>query len=122
MQHETGGAELLQAARETLLGEVVPSLAGQQRYAALMVANALKMVERELAVAGQLRAADHAVQNFAGSVDAADEPGKVLGRALRAGRHDGDPRLHQALYARAIQAVAITRPDILTPAELGKTV
>src|SRR5690349_21323256 len=67
MQHETAGADLLQAAREALLGEVVPGLTGQQRYAALMVANALKMVERELAVTGDLRAADHAVQRFAGS-------------------------------------------------------
>lgn len=122
MRHETAGADLLQAAREALLGEVVPGLTGQQRYAALMVANALKMVERELAAAGDLRAADHAIQRFAGSAGGADEPAKILGTALRSGRHDGDPRLHHALYARAIQAVAVTRPDILTTAELGKTV
>jgi hypothetical protein len=122
MPHEPSGADLLQAAREALLGEVVPGLTGQQRYAALMVANALKMVERELAVTGNLRAADHAVQRFAGSAGTVDEPAGILGNALRSGRHDGDPRLHHALYARAIQAVAITRPDILTPAELGKTV
>ena len=47
-------------------------------------------------------------------------PAKALGKALRAGRHDGGPRLHQALCARAIQAVGITGPDVLRPAELGK--
>jgi len=42
-------------------------------------------------------------------------------RALRAGRLDGDSGFHQALYTRAIQAVGITRPAVLTPEELGKT-
>lgn len=120
MPRETGSAELLQAAREALLGEVLPGLAGRQRYAALMVANALKMIERELAGHGQLRAADLAVQAFAGPADTSDDPARALCTSLRAGCHDGDPRFHQALYARAIQAVAITRPDVLTPAELGK--
>ena len=119
MPHESGGADLLQAAREALLGEVLPGLAGQQRCAVLMVANALKMVERELMVNGHLRAADCAVQAFAG-LDASDEPAKALCRSLRAGRHDGNALFHQALHARAVQAVAITRPDFLTPAELGK--
>ncbi len=122
MADETAGADLLQAARDALVTEVLPGLAGPQRFAALMVANALKMVERELAVNGQLCAADSAVQAFAGPADTTDEPARALGKALRAGRHDGDSRLHRALYARAIRAVAITRPDILTPEELGKTV
>jgi hypothetical protein len=121
MRDETAGADLLQIARDALMTEVVPGLAGPQRYAALMVASALKMVERELLVNGHLGAADRAVQAFAGPAATADEAARALGKALRAGRHDGDPGLHQALHARAIQAVAIARPDILTPAELGKT-
>ena len=91
MRDETAGADLLQVARDALMAEVLPGLAGPQRYAALMVANALKMVERELAVNGHLRAADRAVQAFAGPADTADEPAKALGKALRAGRHDGNP-------------------------------
>lgn len=120
MRHETGGADLLQAAREALIGEVLPGLGGPQRYAALMVANALKMVERELAVNGRLRAADLAVQAFAESAGASVEPGAALCKAIRTGRHDGDLPLYQALYARAIEAVAITRPEALTPAEVGQ--
>ena len=119
MRDETAGADLLQVARDALLAEVLPGLAGPQRYAALMVANALKMVEREIAVNGHLRAADRTVQAFAGPAGNTDELAKALGNAIRAGRHDGNPRLYQALHARAIQAVAITRPDILTPTEVG---
>ena len=114
MRHETAGADLLAAAREALLADVLPSLVGAQRYTALMVANALKMVERELATEGQLRAADRAVEEVAG-------PAATLVEALRAGRQDGNPALHRALQARAARAVAITRPDLLTQAELGPT-
>lgn len=118
MRDEAGGVDLLQVAREALMGEVLPGLAGGQRYAALMVANALRMVERGLRVNGRLHAADLAVQGFAGAVEAGDEPTRALCRAIRAGCHDADPGLHQALYERVIQAVAVTRPEVLTPSEL----
>lgn len=109
MRHETGGAALLQAAREALIGEVLPGLGGPQRYAALMVANALRMVERELAV-----------QASAEPVNASAEADSALCTAIRVGRHDGDLPLYEALYARAIEAVAITRPEVLTSAEVGR--
>ena len=93
MRDKTSGGDLLQVAREALLQEVLPSLAGQQRYAALMVANALKMVERELAVNGSMRTADLAVQELAGHDEAGNgAPLPSLCRAIRAGRHDGDAR------------------------------
>lgn len=114
MRHETAGADLLEAAREALLAEVLPSLTGAQRYTALMVVNALKMVERELATEGRLQAADRAVDELAG-------PAETLVDALRAGRLDGNPELFRALHARAARAVAITRPDQLTQAELDQT-
>ena len=114
MRHETAGADLLEAARDALMAEVVPSLTGAQRYAALMAVNALKMVERELANEAQVQAAERAVEDVAG-------PAEALVEALRAGRQDGNPELHRALHVRAARAVAITRPDILTPAEQGQT-
>lgn len=120
MRHETGGAALLQAAREALIGEVLPGLGGPQRYAALMVANALRMVERELAANGRLRSADRAVQAFAEPAEASAESVAALCSAIRGGRHDGDLPLYEALYARAIEAVAITRPEVLTSAEVGR--
>ena len=86
MRDETAGADLLQVARDALVAEVMPGLAGPQRYAALMVANALKMVERELVVNGHVRAADRAVQAFAGPVDTPGGPAKALAQG-----HSGRP-------------------------------
>lgn len=118
MRNETSGADLLQVAREALMGEILPGLAGNQRYAALMVANALKMAERELSVNGRLRAADLALQAFAEHDELGDgAPVQSLCRAIRTGRHDGDAKLYAALYSRAITEVAITRPEVLTSEE-----
>ena len=121
MWDKTSGGDLLQVARESLLQEVLPSLAGQQRYAALMVANALKMVERELSVSGATRTADLAVQELAGHDESGSKaPLPSLCNAIRAGRHDGDARLYAALYTQVITGVAITRPEVLTPDERGQ--
>lgn len=118
MRDEPGGADLLRTARETLLAEVLPALQGAQRYQALMVANALGMVERELVFAERLRAADRAAAAHAGQKpDDLDAAARASCAAIRAGRFDGDERLHAALRRRAILAVAITRPDALTATE-----
>ena len=112
MRDEPEAADLLRIARETLQGEVLPGLGGGQRYAALMVANALRLVERELRAASLARPED------AG----AGARLQALCAAIRAGRHDGDGGLHAALQARAVAAVAITRPDFLTAAERAQEV
>ena len=105
MQDEPQGADLLQAARETLSQSVLPHQQGAQRFAVLMIANALGMVERELARRELLHAADQAVE-AAGTA-----------AAIRAGRCDADGDLHAALQRRTIVAVAISRPDFLTSTE-----
>ena len=121
MRDRTSGADLLQVAREALTAEILPGLAGRQRYAALMVANALKMVERELSMSGRSQAADLAVQELAGHDGSSnDGPLRASCRAIRTGRHDGDAKLYAALYAQVITGVAITRPEILTPDERGQ--
>ena len=105
MQGEPVGADLLGAAREALTQSVLPHQQGAQRFAVLMIANALGMVERELAQRERLEAADQAVA-AAGSA-----------ASIRAGRCDADGDLHAALQRRAIVAVAISRPDFLTATE-----
>jgi hypothetical protein len=47
MKVEPGAADLLATARTLLLEEVAPALAASQRYAVLMVANALAIAGRE---------------------------------------------------------------------------
>lgn len=121
MRDKTSGADLLQVAREALLQEILPGLAGHQRYTALMVANALKMVERELSLSGAMRTADLAVQELAGHDESGNRaPLPSLCNAIRAGRHDSNARLHAALYTQVITGVAITRPEVLTPDERGQ--
>ena len=110
-------ADLLRAARETLAAEIVPALTGRQRYAALMAANALGMVERGLLQDERLRAADRALAEAAG-LDGQSRAAVAGGlrAAIRLGRHDGDQRLHRALHARAVEMVSITHPDVLSAA------
>lgn len=105
MQGEPLAADLLRAARETLTQGVLPHQQGAQRFAVLMIANALGMVERELAQRARLVTAEQAVA-AAGTA-----------AAIRAGRCDADGDLHAALQRRAIVAVAISRPDFLTATE-----
>jgi hypothetical protein len=112
MRPEPGAEDLLLAAREALTAEVLPALQGGQRYAALMIANALGMAERELRLGPRLRAAELALVP-PGAACGADE----LCRAIRTGRRDGDERLHGALYTLAIVGASITRPEVLTPEE-----
>lgn len=49
MRNRPGGAELLETARETLLRELLPTLPEEQRYTALMIANAMAIAAREQA-------------------------------------------------------------------------
>jgi len=68
---------LLEAARTTLLQRVVPGLAGDAKFQALMVANAIAIA---------LRALQH------GPVPPLEDEA-ALAAAIRAGHHDDDPAL-----------------------------
>lgn len=83
--------ELLEIARATLAAEVLPLLPPDRRLAALMVASALGMAARDLA----------ATLPAVPAVAVAD---------IRAGRHDGDVALHDALLAEARARALISNP------------
>ena len=92
------------AAAERLLREkALADAAGEARFAGLMVASALGMASREIALRERLTAAEAAV-----SASIA---------ALREGRCDGDPALHRQLLALAALRTAVTRPQALGPEE-----
>jgi hypothetical protein len=86
--------QLLEIARAALGADVLPFLPPDKRLAGLMIANALAIAARELA------AAPSAV------------PGVTVGD-MRAGRHDGDSTLYQALLADARARTAISNPKYL---------
>lgn len=97
MRDEPSGAALLDAARRSLMDEVVPGLEGRPRYVALMVANAIGIASREIAQAEALARADETVG--------------VSVRAIRAGAHDADAGLHAALTAAADLAAQVWKPS-----------
>ena len=84
--------ELLAEARRTLAEEVAPRLSGSERFKTLMAANAIGIALRELAAS-----ADEAA---AGQCLAAAER-DALCAAIRRGREDGSPAVHDRLLRDA---------------------
>ncbi|GJE51291.1 hypothetical protein GOFOIKOB_4346 [Methylobacterium tardum] len=104
MQDEPSGAALLDAARRSLIEEVIPGLTGRPRYVALMVANAIGIAAREIAETDALQAASERV--LAGA------PVEALVQAIRAGTRDADPDLHAALTEAAEAAAQVWKPGV----------
>ncbi|MCO4052643.1 MAG: hypothetical protein HEQ16_00955 [Bosea sp.] len=104
MKPETTGLALIAEVERTIAAELVPQLAGEARYKALMAASALRMALRELGEAPP-RGGDAA--------DAADAARAALCAALRAGSADADAGLHAELVADAIGRVRISNPAAL---------
>ncbi len=113
MRDKPFGAALLDVAHQALTQEIAPALKGQQRYVALMVANAIgiaaREIEQEVAVAQAWDRALAAVeQEGEGNLDVS---ASRLVQAIRAGEHDADAPLHSALLETALVAAAIWKPS-----------
>jgi hypothetical protein len=94
MTDRPNARELLDIARATLAEEVLPLIPADKRLSALMVASALGMAARELA--------------------ASPPPSPRTSIAdIRAGKHDGDVALYEALLAEARARAAISNPKYL---------
>ena len=102
-------AELTEAVREFLEGEVMPSAEGRVRFLARVAANALGQVERELAL-GPEHARAHAERLDA--LGAADDD--ALAAAIRDGSLDG----RRADVVAALRATAVERLRIANPRHL----
>jgi hypothetical protein len=72
--------DLLREAHETLAGQITPTLTGEHRYGCLMIANALRIVERHFRVI--------ATQEDSGLNPSEEIDGKALVASIRAGRFD----------------------------------
>jgi hypothetical protein len=98
-------AGLLDIARRTLLDDIAPTLEGDLRFKALMVANAM-------AIAGRARLAGEVAEAALALGD-----GATLSAAIRAGAHDpGTPdhaRIEAALFALAEAKCRISAPRAL---------
>ena len=100
-------AELVEAVREFLEGDVMEATEGRVRFHARVAARVLAMVERELAV-GPEQAAAHAERLAAlGVADDAE-----LAAAIRRGDLDGRyPEVKDAVAAAVADKLAVAHPD-----------
>jgi hypothetical protein len=122
MRDRPAGADLLAIARETLLREVVPGLPEERRMAALMVARAIEIAQREAAAGdGATRAAVAAVAALYGEAAPGGEPATAwrnlasrLARDLRVRALDPAQRIAawQALFAHADARLAESNPRL----------
>ena len=114
MRDKPFGAALLEVAQRALAEEITPGLKGRERYAALMIANAMRIVAREIEAEARAKAAwDRALAHARGE-DSADPEASVsrLVAAIRGGDHDADPALHGALLDTAQVAAAVWKPSL----------
>ena len=111
--------DLLTEARRVLLDSVAGQLAGEHKYEALMVANAMGMAIREFEQCeqGQPEQTDQAVRAFLAerSLKAtASESEAELARAIRERRLDGaDPPLRSVLLTLTEARLQINNPGYL---------
>jgi hypothetical protein len=120
MRDRPAGADLLAIARETLLREVVPGLPEERKLAALMVARAIEIAQRE-AAAGDVatRAAVDAIAGLYGErapsgdlAEAWPRCARRLAADIRAGTLDATQRCvaWRALLAHADARIAESNP------------
>lgn len=119
MINEPDTRDLLTEARQVLLDSLVPGLAGEQKYQALMIANAMGMAIREIAQReqGEPEATDRALSQFLAGHELPDDPSQgeqTLARALRDRRLDGaDPELRSVLRGMTEARLRINNPGFL---------
>jgi len=102
---EPDARRLLELARREVLEEVLPQVEGEARYRLRLVANAMKIAQRELAAGAQAAEAEAVgLADFArrrglasGQAGREDTPETVLVAALRSGELDGDAELYGLL-------------------------
>jgi hypothetical protein len=135
MRERPEGSELLQIAAATLREQILPALAEGQRYAALMILNAMSIAER------QLRLDERPLENEWALLDALlrsdtrrtaveplppearDEPRDLrahvtelereLARRVRAGSYDRDGLGQRVLWQISLQRVRESAPRFL---------
>lgn len=99
-------AELVEAVREFLEGDVVPGTEGRVRFHARVAVNALRMVERELALGGDQEAAHRVALARLGVGSEAE-----LAGAIRSGRLDHRlPEVVTAVRASVGAKLAVAHP------------
>jgi Domain of unknown function (DUF6285) len=113
-QHLAG---FLAAAEALLRDKVIAASTGEARFAGLMVASALGMAQREIALGQELASAKHDVGELAPQSSPFPDPAMALAHLLREGLLDGQDELYRRLIVDAVTRTAVTRPQVVSEHE-----
>ena len=111
-------AELLAAAETLLRDNVIAASTGDARFAGLMIASAIGMAKRDIEFSERCAATARDVTDLVPQPSPFPTDLMALVHLLRAGTLDADGDVFRRLYADAITRTAVTRPAILTDADL----
>jgi hypothetical protein len=124
------GSDLLSIARDTLIRELLPLAADDAKYSLLMVANAMAIASRELAMGDTAEVAALArldtlyggpQRELSGSAlrAAIAEYERRLAQDIRAGRFDADDERQRAMFEHLQEDVAV-RLRVSNPKSLSR--
>lgn len=126
------GCELLRVARKTLLRELLPRLQSEQKYPALMVANAMaiaareaelgaKELSQELEMLAQLYRDEEIAKDGIQVAAQLASLNARLAQDIRAGKFDGESgeRLRALLFEQVCARLRISNPKYLKAAGLS---
>jgi hypothetical protein len=105
-------AELIRAVREHLEGKVQPELSGALAYETRVAANVLRILERELAQAGEAAEAERQrLERLLGRSGSVEELNASLCDRIAAGELDwNDAQLFEHLWRTTLDKLAIDSP------------
>jgi hypothetical protein len=110
-------AGFLAVAEALLRNKVIVATTGDARFAGLMVASALGMAQREIALGQELASARHDVDELAPQPSPFPDPAMALTHLVREGLLDGQDELYRRLMVDAITRTAVTRPLVVSERE-----
>ena len=113
MHDRPSTAQLVAAVRDFLERVAQPELSGHSAFHARVAANALAIVERELALGADQDAAERErLRTLLGSDGPLEAQNRALCREIRAGRIGLDtPGLHEHLRATTLAKLAVDQPN-----------
>ncbi|RKG93884.1 DUF6285 domain-containing protein [Corallococcus terminator] len=115
MREPPEGAALLAIAREVLRKELLPLLPADKVYAALMVANAMGIAERQLQQGeGPQREEQKALAALLQTEGALESLNREFATRIRRGDFDGDDEARRLLWESTVQRVRESAPKALS--------
>jgi len=110
MREQPSGKDLLDIARDVLREDLIPALPENKRYPALMIANAMAIVMRQMETGEQGETDEQKlVGDLLGEDGSLEHLNKSLATRIRNGQAD-DVRVWQALQSVAVGKVAESNP------------